>query len=80
MQNQEATTVAKSFVGCHVSGFGCPENLHSDKGTNFMSDLFKNMCKELGIDCTSTTAPLPPQGNGMIDRTNRTIEESLVNT
>ena len=76
MQNQEATTVAKSFVDCWVSRFGCPANLHSDKGTNFMSNLFKDMCKELGIDRTSTTA-YHTQGNAMIEQTNRTIEESL---
>ena len=34
------------------------------------------MCKELGIDRTSTTA-YHPQGNAMIERTNKTIEESL---
>ena len=42
-----------------------------------MSNLFKNMCKELGINRTSTTA-YHLQGNAMIERTNRTIEESLV--
>ena len=47
MQNQEATTVAKSSVDCWVSRFGCPANFHSDKGTNFMSNLLKIMCKEL---------------------------------
>ena len=43
MQNQEATTVAKFFVDCWVSRFGCPANLHSDRGANFMSNLVKNM-------------------------------------
>ena len=76
MQNLEATTVAKSFVGCWFSRFGCPANLHSDKGTNFMSNIFKYMCKELGNYCTSTTA-YHPEGNAMIEGTNRTIEESL---
>ena len=76
MSNQEAPTVAKAFVNVWVSRFGCPANLHSDKGSNFMSNLFKNMCKELGINRTSTTA-YHPQGNPMKERTNRTIEESL---
>ena len=75
MQNQEATTLAKCFVDCWVLRFGCPANLHSDKGTNYMSNLFKNMCKELGIDRTSTTA-YHPQGNAMIERTNQTIGEN----
>ena len=76
MSNQEASTVAKAFVNVWVSMFGCPANLHSEKGSNFMSNLFKNMCKELGINRTSTTA-YHPQGNAMIEPTNRTIEESL---
>ena len=66
MQNQEATTVAKSSVDCWFSRIGCPTNFHSDKGTNFMSNLFKIMCKELGIDCTSATA-YHPQVNAMIE-------------
>ena len=76
MSKQEASTVAKVFVNVWVSGFGCPANLHSDKGSNFMSNLFKNMCKELGINRTSTTA-YHPQGNAKIERSNRKIEESL---
>ena len=75
-QNQEATTLAKPFVDCWVSRFGCPANLHGHKGTNFMSNLFKNMCKESAIDRTSTTA-YHRQGKAMIEQTNRTIEESL---
>ena len=56
MSNQEASTVAKAFLIVWVSKFGCPANLQSDKGSNFMSNLFKNMCKELGINRNSTTA------------------------
>ena len=48
----------------------------SDKGSNFMSDLFKNRCKELGTNRTSITI-YHPQVNKMIERTNRTIEEIL---
>ena len=56
MSNQEASTVAKVFVNVCVSRFGCPANLHSNKGSNFMSN---RMCKELGINRTSPTAYLP---------------------
>ena len=52
MSNQEASTVAEAFVNVCVSRFGCPANLHSDKGSNFMSN---RMCKELEINRTSTT-------------------------
>ena len=73
MQNQEATI---SLADCWFSRFGCPSNMQSEKSANLMSNRFKIMCKELGIDCTSTTA-YHPQDNAMIERTNRTIEESL---
>ena len=76
MSNQEASTVAKALVNVWVSRFGCPANLYSDKGSNFMSNLFKNMCKKLGINRTLATA-YQPQRNAMIERTNCTIEESL---
>ena len=76
ISNQEASTVAKAFVNIWVSRFGCPANLQNDKGSNFISTLFKNMCKELGINRTSLTA-YHPQENAMIERINRTIEESL---
>ena len=76
MSNQEASTVAKAFVNKWVSRFGRRANLHSNKGSNFMSIFFKNMCKGLGINRKSITA-YHPQGNAIIERTNRTIEESL---
>ena len=43
--NQKASTVAMACVNVCVSRFGCPANLHSDKGSNFLWNLFKNMCK-----------------------------------
>ena len=76
MSNQEASTVAKAFINVWVSKFDCPASLHSNKSSNFISNLFKNMCKDLGIIRTSITA-YHPHGNAMIERTNCTIEESL---
>ena len=76
MSNQEDSTVARAFVNVWVSRFGCPANLHSNKGSNFMSNLFKNMSKGLGTNKTSTTA-YHPQGNAMRERTNRTTEKSV---
>ena len=68
--------VARACVDVWNSRFGCPANFHSDKGSNFLSNLFKNMCKELGIKRISRTA-YHPERNAMIERTNRTIKESL---
>ena len=68
--------MAKTFVEHWIVRLSCLVNLHSDQGSNFMSKLFRRLCSELGIQKTSTTS-YHPQGNAMIERTNRTIEECL---
>ena len=53
LQNQKAKTVAKAMEDNWVLHFGCPANLHSDKGSNFMSNFFKKFCSLLGINRAS---------------------------
>jgi hypothetical protein len=65
--NQEAHTVANSFVEKFVSVFGVPKQLHSDQGTNFESRIFKEMCEILGSEKTRTTA-FRPQSDGLVER------------
>ncbi|GFW79890.1 retrovirus-related Pol polyprotein from transposon 412 [Trichonephila clavipes] len=50
--------------------------LHSDQGTNFDSAVCKRLCEILGIDKTQTTV-LHPQSDGMVERFNRAILNSL---
>ena len=74
--NQEAVTVANAVVDGWVSRYGVPMELHSDQGRNFDSQLFREMCRVLGIHKTRTT-PLHPQSDGMVERFNRTIQQHL---
>ncbi|KAL5018859.1 hypothetical protein ScPMuIL_004581, partial [Solemya velum] len=76
IRNQEAVTVAQKLVDEFVSLFGVPLQIHSDQGSNFESQVFREMCKVLGIEKTRTTA-MRPQSDGMIERANRTIESML---
>ncbi len=76
LPNQEAQTVAKPFVNQFVSRFGTPLQLHSDQGRNFESRLFHDMCNLLHIDKTHTTS-YHPQGNGTVERFNRTLAAML---
>ena len=50
--------------------------IHSDQGSNFESQVFKEMCKLLGLHKTRTTS-LRPQSDGMVERFNATIENML---
>ncbi|GFT96446.1 retrovirus-related Pol polyprotein from transposon 412 [Trichonephila clavipes] len=74
--DQEASTVAEVLVQHWISRFGVPLQLHSDQGRKFDSAVCKRRCEILAIDTTRTTA-LHPQSDGMVERFNRTILNSL---
>jgi hypothetical protein len=76
IQQQDAGTVAKAFVGEVVLKFGIPQVLLTDQGSNFLSELFANMCKLLKIKRIKTTA-YHPQSNGALERTHRVLVEYL---
>ncbi|XP_053378575.1 uncharacterized protein LOC128548173 [Mercenaria mercenaria] len=76
IRNQEATTVAKNFVEKFVTVFGVPKQIHSDQGTNFESNVFREMCEILGSEKTRTTA-LRPQSDGLVERGHRKIKSML---
>jgi len=46
---QDAEMVAREFVTNIVLKIGAPRQLLTDRGTNFLSDLFKNTCRMLKI-------------------------------
>eukprot|EP00731_Ephydatia_muelleri_P027663 Em0019g536a len=74
--NQEATTVAVKLVDEMFCRFSPPEQLHSDQGCQFESQLIKEICNLLHIRKSHTT-PYRPQGNGMVERFNRTLLDML---
>ncbi|XP_038068625.1 uncharacterized protein K02A2.6-like [Patiria miniata] len=67
-----AVTVAHTLVTEFVCRFGVPQELHSDQGTNFESEVFREMCQILGISKTRTTA-YNPKSDGMVERFNKTL-------
>ena len=56
--------------------FGLPKRIISDRGTQFASKLFQELCKKLHIDSRMSTA-YHPQTNGGVERTNQEIEAYL---
>ncbi|GFV41341.1 retrovirus-related Pol polyprotein from transposon 412 [Trichonephila clavipes] len=56
--------------------FRVPLQLHYDQGRNFDSAVCKRLCEILAIDKTRTTA-LHPESEGMVERFNRTILNSI---
>jgi transposase InsO family protein len=72
----DAQTVARAFVECFVCIYGIPTSILTDCGTNFLSDVFKQMCKLLDIERSKTT-PWHPQTNGYLERSHRTLKTYL---
>ena len=59
-----------------VPTFGVPESLLSDRGTNLLSHLMKDVCSLLGIKKLNTTA-YHPQCDRMVERFNRALKTAL---
>ena len=58
------------------SRFGLPDVIVSDRGSQFESTLFVDVCNTLGIKLQRTTA-YHPAANGMVERVHRTLKNSL---
>ena len=56
--------------------FGLPEQIHSDQGAQFESQLMEELCGLWKVDKTHTT-PYHPQSNGIVERNNRVLGDSL---
>ena len=74
--NQEAQTVATRLVDEVFLRYSVPEQLHSDQGRQFESELLTEVCKILSIRKTRTT-PYHPQCDGLVERFNRTLLDML---
>ena len=72
IKNQEAGTVATTLTEEFFYRFSSPLQLHSDQGKQFESELVAETCRLLGIAKKHTT-PYHPQGDGLIERFNRTL-------
>ena len=60
----------------NLRSFGVPDVLHSDQGRNFESHLFHQVLSAFGIQKSRTTA-YHPQGDGMVERFNRSLLQLL---
>ena len=66
VSNQKTQTVARVLVEELVPFFGVPEALLSDRGTNLLSHLMKDLCQMLGTTKLNTTA-YHPECDGMVE-------------
>jgi len=73
---QDAMMIARAFVEEIILKFGIPQTILTDQVSNFMSEVFGNVCKLLKIKKIKFTA-YHPQTNGALERTHRLLVENL---
>ncbi len=59
---------------CRYSRF---DHLHSDRGTEFVNEVIQNLTEKFRIKHHCST-PYRPQANGLVERFNKTLCDSLV--
>uniref|UniRef100_A0A8R1I018 RNA-directed DNA polymerase n=1 Tax=Caenorhabditis japonica TaxID=281687 RepID=A0A8R1I018_CAEJA len=76
VQSQDSQTSSEEFIKNIIAIHGTPTSVTTDHGTSFTSELFRTTLKDLGIEHIRS-APYHHQSNGIVERANRTLEESL---
>jgi transposase InsO family protein len=74
--NTSTTSCAAVFFNSWVSRSGVPAALTSDRGVQFSSAVWEELCSTLGISHRLTTA-YHPQANGLVERFHRQLKEAL---
>lgn len=76
LKTMRAIDVVRAMVNTWICQFGIPENIISDQGSQFESDVFQTLCEAFKIRKKRTTA-YRPQANGAIERMHREIKKHL---
>lgn len=70
--DQNATTIARILVEEIFCRHGAPEQLLSDRGANFLSELIQEICKILSVKKINTSG-YHPQSDGLVEKFNSTL-------
>jgi transposase InsO family protein len=76
MQDTSSAALVTAFTENWLHKYGPPKQLHSDQGANFLGAPVQEMCRRYNIRQSHTTA-YNPQGNGAVERINRTLKDRI---
>ena len=71
-----AVGFAKLFMKEVFVHYGMPQNIVSDRGSQWNSEFFKALCNQAGVLLKLSTA-YHPKTNGLVERTNEVVETAL---
>ena len=76
VSSKQADAVTRAFGNSFVAYFGPPRHVTTDNGTEFTGRPLEEMCQALNIT-HGYTIPYHPKANGMVERTNRVVRDTL---
>ena len=76
VENMKANTIAKFIFEEIICRHGVPQIMLSDRGTSFVNKVIDKLCEDFQLK-HRLTSPYRPQTNGMVERFNRTLGESI---
>ena len=76
VRNHTAPVVARVLVDNFFSRYGTPLRLLTDRGAEFESQIFQELCRRMDIEKIRTTA-YQPSTNGCVERFHRTLNSML---
>ncbi len=77
LETTKTDEIINALINNWVSRFGVPNNITSDRGPQFTSQIWRGIANILGVDMNFTT-PYHPQANGLVERLHRTLKSSLL--
>jgi transposase InsO family protein len=79
LKSTDSKSIAAALIQRWISIFGAPLCIHSDRGSNFESEIIFELCAMFGIKKTRT-APYRPQSDGLVERLFRTVKDMVYAT
>ena len=72
-----AETVADAFFSGWIARYGTPATITTDRGAQFESKLWDNLCNQFGI-IRNRTMSYHPQSSGMVERFHRQLKAAIM--
>jgi cleavage and polyadenylation specificity factor subunit 1 len=69
--------VVRALLTGWISRFGCPQNITTDQGRQFQSQLFHSLAELCGNQLSRTTA-YHPAANGLVEHFHRTLKAAIM--